>query len=128
MDYNVHFFDRAGVFLNTTQLKMINWDLEKILNRNIKHFYPPAEYVTAKQAMDRAFKTDSPVWSTHCVGGTSYLWLIKKISKTTVAVPEVFDDPENRQRLKEKLWAAAGNWQKQSEKLHCRAIPDTNTS
>ena len=112
MDYNIHFLNRDYVFVNTTQLKMISYDVQDVIGQHIQKLITPAEFSTIASKIDRVFFTGEPLYHIYNVKGWSFLVLLNKIDNDTIAAHEVIDDPYQRPRLKRFLWAASGNFYK----------------
>ncbi len=61
-DYHVHYFNRDGVLVDTTQKEMLNFNPADIINTPLNTFLPPAEAVSAMTAIQTVFNTGLPLW------------------------------------------------------------------
>ena len=123
MHYNIHIVDRNYTYVQTTQLKPTTYPLEQTLGRHLRRFMPSHTWWKMKQAIDNVLRTGIPEWIVYDIKNRYFLALIDRIDDNKIAVHEVFDDPENRDMLKKKLWVASGNFHRQLEERGGRDSP-----
>jgi hypothetical protein len=101
------------MLIDSTQTEMINFKRNEIMCLPLYRLFPPATAIPAMSAIDNIFKNGLPIYHAYSIGDHSFICLLEKIDNNTVAIHEVFDDPDNRQRLKKFLWTASGNFRRE---------------
>lgn len=112
-DYNIHFVDRDFIFVQTTQTKGLSYIVEEILYTKLHSFLPSALFKVVEIAINKVLVTERSEWMAYSLTKYNYFALFDKIDNAVVAIHTVFDDVDNRDLLKKKLWVASGNFHKE---------------